>query len=73
MQRVSISRGQGLPWAAKGGDGRTWSQAAKGGNKDEQKIVAVLEKIQGPMEDGTLVRRIDLDASEKELIAQLSR
>ena len=46
-------------------------KAAKGGNKDEQKIVAVLEKIQGPMEDGTLVRRIDLDADEKELIGQL--
>lgn len=46
-------------------------KAAKGGNKDEKKLLTVLEKIQGPMEDGTLIRRIPLELEEKALIAPL--
>ncbi len=47
-------------------------KAAKGGNKDEIQMVAALEKILGPMEDGELVRKIDLDEDESACIGELN-
>jgi GTP-binding protein YchF len=47
-------------------------KAAKGGNKDEIKMVAALEKILGPMEDGELARKIEVDEDERALIAELN-
>lgn len=46
-------------------------KVAKSGNKEERRLVAALEKILGPMEDGRLVRQIDLDEDEKEILLPL--
>ncbi|MFP6664044.1 MAG: redox-regulated ATPase YchF [Deltaproteobacteria bacterium] len=47
-------------------------KAAKGGNKEEIQMVAALQKILGPMEDGELVRKIDLDEDERRIIGELN-
>ena len=47
-------------------------KTAKSGDKDEKAMVAVLEKISGPMEEGQLVRQVELDADEKARIDELN-